>query len=59
MHYTGVRDGKKGKKLNEISALCFFHTRYFNIQNLKTLALSEAEKSVTKHFIGEKEKHDK
>ena len=66
MHYTGVRDKKrqKGKKKSEeISALWFSLTQdtstvYRCIQNLKTLALLGAEKSVMKKFIGEKEKND-
>ena len=50
---------KVKQKLKQISASWFSFThdtltlcRY--IQNLTTLALVEAEKSVTKHFIGDK-----
>ena len=53
------KNGKRRQKL--ISASCFSfpqytwpHSRY--IQNLKTLALIEAEKSVTEIIFGEKEK---
>ena len=67
MHYTGVRDRKKEngkKKSNEILALWFSFTQDTSthcrcIQNLKTLALLGAEKSVTKNLIGEKEKMTK
>ena len=50
---------KEGKI--KLSILIFFPTIYLAtlkvyIQNLKTLALIEAEKSVTEIFIGEKEK---
>ena len=64
MYNIGVRDGKKQKwkkkaKIN-LSILIFFpqYTWPFSrcIQNLKTLALIEGEKSVTEIFIGEKEK---
>ena len=62
MHYTGVRDGKKekGKKSKEISALWFSFTQDIStvcrcIQNLKTLVLLGAEKSVTKNLLEEKE----
>ena len=49
------------KKANiNLSILIFFPTIYLAlsrcIQNLKILALIEAEKSVTESFIGEKEK---
>ena len=59
IYYTGVRDGKRRQTL--ISASCFSFTQYTwplsgCIQNLKTLALIGAEKSVTEIFIGEKEK---
>ena len=53
---------EKGKKKSkEISALWFSFTPYTStlcrcIQNLKTLTLLGAEKSVTKNFIGENEK---
>ena len=56
---------EKGKKKSkEISALCFSFTQHTStlcrcIQNLKTLTLLGAEKSVTKHFIGENEKMTK
>ena len=62
MHYTEVRDRKKGKKKSKgISAMWFSFTQDTStvcrcIQNLKTLALLGAEKSVTKNFTGEKEK---
>ena len=60
--HTGVRYGKKGKdkkKSKEISALWFSFTQDTStlcrcMQNLKTLALLGAEKSLTKNFIGEK-----
>ena len=65
MYYTGVRDekkrknGKRGQKL--ITESCFSFPPYIwplsrCIQNLKTLAIIGAENSVTKSFIGEKEK---
>ena len=59
MYYIGVRDGKRRQKL--ISASWFSCPQYTwplsrCIQNLKTLALIEAVKSVTEIFIGEKEK---
>ena len=52
---------KGKKKSKEISALWFSFTQDTStlcrcIQNLKTLALLRAEKSVMKNFIGEKEK---
>ena len=59
-----MRDGKKEKwkekaKINHI-ILVFFLTIYLAlswcIQNLKILAVIRAENSVTKSFIGEKEK---
>ena len=53
MHYTGVRDGKKVKRSQE-KFQQVTSTVFRCIQNLKTLALLGAEKSVTKHFIGEK-----
>ena len=63
MHYTGVRwkKGKDKKKSKEISALWFSFTQDISticrcIQNLKTVALLGAEKSVMKHVTGEKEK---
>ena len=61
MHYTGVRDGKNEKKSKEVkresSALWFSFTHVCTcIQNLETLALLGAGKSVTKNFIGEKGK---
>ena len=64
MYYIGVRDGKKQNwkrkaKLN-LSLLIFFPTIYLATlkvyTKLKTLALIEAEKSVTEIFIGEEEK---
>ena len=67
MYYIGVRDGKKEKwkkkaKIN-LSILIFFPQYTWPcsrcIQNLKTLALIEAIKSVTEIFIGEKEKWTK
>ena len=61
MHYTGVRwkKGKDKKKSKEISALWFSFTQDISticrcIQNLKTVALLGAEKSVMKHVTGEK-----
>ena len=66
MYYIGVRDGKKEKwkktsKLISASSILIFFPQYTwplsrCIQNLKTLSLIEAEKSVTEIFIGEKEK---
>ena len=64
MYYVGVRHGKKRKMEKEgeinLSILFYFPTIYLaalkGIQNLKTLALIEAEKSVTEIFIGEEEK---
>ena len=64
MYYVGVRDGKKEnwKKKAKFNhrILAFFPTIYLAplkcIQNLKTLAVIGAENSVTKCFIGEKEK---
>ena len=65
MHYIWVRDGKKekGKKKTKlISASWFSFTQYTStlcrcIQNLKTLALIGAKKSVAKKIIiGGKEK---
>ena len=58
MYCTGVREGKMEKeaKINH-SILVFFPTIYSRcIQNLKTLAVIGAENSMTKSFIGEKEK---
>ena len=61
MYYIGVRDGKKMVKIN-LSILVFCPKIYLAwplsrcIRNLKTLALIEAEKSVTENLIGEKEK---
>ena len=66
MYYIGVREGKKEKwkkivKIN-LSILVFCPTIYLAwplsrcIRNLKTLALIEAEKSVTENLFGEKEK---
>ena len=64
MYYIGVRDGKKEKwkenvKIN-LSILVFHPTIYLATlkvyKNLKTLALIEAEKSVTENLIREKEK---
>ena len=49
---------KEGKM--RIRILIFIYTKHFTYhgckQNLKTLAPIGAEKSVTEHFIGEKEK---
>ena len=62
MYYIGVRDGKMEKRRQKlISASWFSFPQYIwplsrCIQNLKTLALIEAEKSVTEIFIGEEEK---
>ena len=58
MYYIGVRHGKRRQKL--ISASWFSFPQYTwlcsrCIQDLKTLALIEAVKSVTEIFIGEKE----
>ena len=59
MYYIGVRDGKRRQKL--ITESWFSFPQYTwplsrCIQNLKTLAVTGAENSVTKSFIGEKEK---
>ena len=60
MYYVGVRDGKNGKKRQELISASWFSFPQYTwplsrcIQNLKTLALIEAEKSVTKIFIGKK-----
>ena len=62
MHYTGVKDGKKVKRSQKKFQHCGFlltSTICWCIQNLKTLALLGAEKSVTKDLIGEKEKNGK
>ena len=64
MYYIGVRDGKKKKKgkgrQKLITASWFFSHNTWpcsrRIQNLKTLALIEAVKSVTEIVIEEKEK---
>ena len=56
MHYTGVRDGKKKrgkKKTKENLASWFSFTQYIAIfckclQNLKTVVVLGAEKSMTK-----------
>ena len=64
MYYIGARDGKreKWKKMVKIklSILNFCPTIYLAlsmcVRNLKTLALIEAEKSVTENLIGEKQK---
>ena len=63
MYYTGVRDGKKQTwkkkaKINLSILILPQHTLPLSrcIQNLKTLALIEAEKSVKEIFIGGKEK---
>ena len=64
MYYIGVRDGKKEKwkrRQKLISASWFAFPQYTwplsrCIQKLQTLALIEAEKSVTEIFIWEKEK---
>ena len=64
MYYIGVTDGKKEKwkkkaKFNH-RILVFFPQYTWSLlkctQNLKTLAIIGAENSVTKCFIGEKEK---
>ena len=64
MYYIRVRDGKKQKwkkktKIN-LSILIIFPTIYLATlkayTKFQTLALTEAEKSVTEIFIGEKEK---
>ena len=68
MYYIGVREGEKEKwkkmvKIN-LSILVFCPTIYMAwplsrcIRNLKSLALIEAEKSVTENLFGEKEKMD-
>ena len=59
MYYIGVRDGKRMQKL--ITESWFSFSQYTwpflrCIQNLKTLVVIRAENSVTKRFIGEKEK---
>ena len=67
MYYTGMRDGKKEKgkkKAKEILASWFSFTHYTSIlckciQNLKTLCLLPAEKSVTKKLYWRKRKMDK
>ena len=56
-----MEKSKNGKKAKLISASWFSFPQYTwplsrCIQNLKTLALIEAEKSETEIFIGEKEK---
>ena len=62
MYYIGVRDGKwKKDGKNKSQNLGFSVPQYTwplsrCIRNLKTLALTEAEKSVTENLIGEKEK---
>ena len=62
MYYTGVRDGKNGKRRQKLTtASCFSFPQYTwplsrCIQILKTLALIGAENAVTEIFIGEKEK---
>ena len=64
MYYAEVRDGKKktGKRRRKCISASWFSFPHYTwplsrcIQNLKTLALIEAEKSVTEIFIGEKEK---
>ena len=64
MYYTGVRDGKgiNGKRRQKLitASWCSFPQYTLPIsrctQNLKTLVVIGAENSVTKSFIGEKEK---
>ena len=59
-YYIGVRDGKKEKEGRINLSFVFCHTIYLAlsmcIQNLKTLALTEAKKYVTENLLGEKEK---
>ena len=59
MYYIRVRDGKRRQNL--IIESWFYFPQYTwplprCIQNLKTLAVIGSENSVTKSFIGEKEK---
>ena len=64
MYYIGVRDGKSknGKRKQKLISESWFSLPQYTwplsrcIQNLKTLALIEAKKSVTEIFIGKKEK---
>ena len=58
MYYIGVRDGKmEGDGKNKSHHLGFLSNDILgHSQDLKTLALIEAEKSVTENLIGEKEK---
>ena len=69
MHYTGVKDGekkekgkKKSKEISVLSLLWFSLTQdhltlCWCIQNMKTLALLLAEKSVMKKFYWRKRKN--
>ena len=69
MHYSGVRNGKKEKdkkkakdaKENLVSWFSFTKSSIFCkcIQNLKTLAVLGAEKSVTKNLYWRKRKKEK
>ena len=58
MHYIGVRDGKmkKGKQGKKFPFTQYTSALCRCIQNLKIMVFIGAEKSVTKYFIGEKEK---
>ena len=61
LHWRDEQKDKSEKTSKEILALWFSFTQDTStlcrsIQNLKTLALLGAEKSVTKNFIGEKDK---
>ena len=62
MYYIGVRDGKKETRRQKLITASWFSFPQYTwplsrcIQNLKTLAVIGAENSVTKNFIGEKEK---
>ena len=58
MYYTGVRDGKRRKNYSESWFSFSQYTWPLSrcIQNLKTLFVIQAENSVMKSFIGEKEK---
>ena len=62
MYYIGVRDGKLEKRKQKLITESWFSFPQYTwplsmcIQNLKNLAKIGAENSVTKSFIGEKEK---
>ena len=61
MHYIGVKDGKIEKEGKNKKASSFSYTQYTLspsrcIRNLKILAQTGAEKSVTESLVREKEK---